>query len=762
MSKQFKLPDIFNGPYIPEEHEEAVYKRWESSDYANPDVCIADGVAGRDAETFSMILPPPNVTGQLHLGHALEHSIQDTIVRFNRMRGKRTVWIPGTDHAAIATQAKVENRLYEQTGKTRHDIGRETFLDRVKKFAQESHDTIVRQIKRMGASVDWSREAYTLDKSRRDAVYTAFKRMYDAGLIYRDNRVVNWDPKGQTTVSDDEVEHEETTGTLYTFRYDTDFPIPIATTRPETKLGDTAVAVHPDDDRYAEYVGEEFNVVFAGTELHIIVIADREIDPEFGTGAVGITPAHSMTDWRLARRHNLPLKQVINEKAEVTDTGTDLDGLPTAAARKRIVASLKKDGLLEKTEEITMNISKAERSGGTIEPLPKLQWFVAVDKPFVPEEMRINGIASGTETTLKEIMRKAVSGGQVEILPDRFEKTYHHWIDKLHDWCISRQIWFGHRIPVYYCRNTQETGTSQTPHSECKEPIVSDTPITKCPHCGGDVEQDPDTLDTWFSSGLWSFSTLGWPDNTDDLRTYHPTTLLNAGHDILFFWVARMIMMSGFLLGDIPFETVYIHGMVRDERGRKFSKSLDNGIEPEEVIDEFGTDALRMSMLVGVGPGNDVNFDLEQVKAYKRFANKIWNGTKFVLMNVDDYNGSGPKTLGENDKKRLSELKETVAEITDDIENYRLYLAAEKLYHYFWHTFADEVIEENKERLYGDDPTEKERGLYVLTTILATTLKMLHPFMPFVTERIWQHMPTFVKKRDLLMVERWPMEQNDS
>jgi valyl-tRNA synthetase len=735
-----KIDDKFLQPYNSQNTENRIYAEWLQSGFFDPDNCIAQGVTSEKAETFSIVLPPPNVTGTLHTGHAMMLAIEDIMVRFARMRGLRTLWIPGTDHAAIATQSKVEKNLAKEKIR-RHDLGREEFLKQVDEFAQASHDTIVSQLKKMGASIDWGREAFTLDEARELAVRTAFKQMYEAGLIYRAGRVVNWDPKGQTTVSDDEVVHEATTGTLYTFRYSADFPIPIATTRPETKVGDVAVAVHPGDERYKKYIDQEYQLEFAGVPLSVKVVADEAVDPEYGTGAVGVTPAHSLTDWEIAERHHLPLKQVINEYAKMQNVSPELEGKKTTEARELVVTWLKEQNLLEKEEKIDMNISQAERSGGIIEPLPKLQWFIDVNKTFVLEHSEIKGIASGAKTTLKEIMTRAVAEGQINILPDRFAKVYFHWIENLRDWCISRQIWYGHRIPVWYKGEEMYVGT--------------DTPA------GDGWTQDPDTLDTWFSSGLWTFSTLGWPEVTSDMGTYYPTTVLETGYDILFFWVARMILMSGFLLGTVPFHTVYLHGLVRDEKGRKISKSLGNNIDPVELIEKYGADALRMALVVGVGPGSDSNLGEPKIKAYKNFANKIWNASRFVLENLpDDFSVANQPALSPADDVCLTELHELVHDVTDDMENYRFYLAAEKLYHYFWHTFADIIIETNKSRLTGHNKTEQHQAAWLLHHILTINLRLLHPFMPFITEEIWPYLPGHGNQ--LLMVTSWPTAADSS
>lgn len=719
-------------PYNSQETEDRIYKRWMDSGFFNPDTLVEKGVTSPDAEPFSIVLPPPNVTGTLHVGHASMLAIEDIMVRYHRMRGKRTLWLPGTDHAAIATQSRVEKIIEKEEKKRKQDLGREEFLKRVEKFAQDSHDTIVHQVKKMGSSVDWSREAYTLDAKRSLAVRTAFKKMYDDGLIYRGYRIVNWDPKGQTTVSDDEVVYQEGKGKLYTFTYTKDFPIPIATTRPETKVGDTAVAVHPDDVRYKEYIGKEFSIMFTGVPLTIRIVGDAAVDPTFGTGAVGVTPAHSQADWEIAQRHNLPIIPVINEYAKLTVDAEHLKGKKTTEARTVIVEWLKNEGLLQKEEEIPQNISTAERTGGTIEPLPKLQWFIDVNKKFTIPHSNITNIASGSETTLKELMHAAVANGQTKIIPERFEKIYFHWINNLRDWCISRQIWFGHRIPVWYRADELYVGTD-------------------APEGAGWI-QDEDTLDTWFSSGLWTFSTLGWPENTKDLETYHPTSVLETGYDILFFWVARMILMSTYLLGNIPFRTVYLHGLVRDGQGRKMSKSLGNIIDPLDMIAKYGADATRLSLIIGTGPGNDTKLSEDKVRGYKNFANKIWNATRFVLSNTEGVTIEQQPELTATDKTYLTQHKAMLGEITSDIESYRFYLAGEKLYHYFWHTFADIIIEEAKKRIQTGSDMEKASAQWTLRHIHQELLRALHPFMPYVTEEIWGIM----HPDKILMVEQWP------
>jgi len=731
------IPEAFLKPYAPDAVEDGIYALWEKSEYFNPDACIRDGIANPDAPAFSMVLPPPNVTGTLHMGHAAMLAIEDLLVRYHRMTGKRTLWIPGTDSAAIATQSKVEKEIYKNEGKTRHDLGREELLLRVNAFAEESKNTIINQTKKMGSSLDWSRYAFTLDEPRYEAVTTAFKRMYDTGLVYRRDRIVNWDPKGQTTISDDEIVHEERTAKMYTFTYGKDFPIAISTTRPETKVGDTAVAVHPDDERYKAYIGTEYDVVFCDVPLHIKIVADESVEKEFGTGALGVTPSHSMTDWEIADRHNLPRLQVINEYAKMTVDGR-LSGKKVGEARDEVVAWLKDEGLLQKEEDISQNVATAERTGGIIEPLPKLQWFIDVNKEFAMGPSEIPGIAEGDTVTLKKLMTAAVENGGVDIFPDRFVKTYYHWINNLRDWCISRQIWYGHRIPVWYRGEEMYCGTT--------------------PPDGEGWQQDNDTLDTWFSSGLWTFSTLGWPHATEDMKNYHPTTLLETGYDILFFWVARMILMSTFHLGQVPFKHVYLHGLVRDSKNRKMSKSLGNIIDPLEMIGKYGADATRLSLIIGAAPGNDVPLSEDRVRGYKHFANKVWNITRFILTSLADQDASQELVLSERDREILAGLTAITEEVTKDLERFHLYLAGEKIYHYVWDELADKILEESKVIINGDDATLKHARQHVLRECLITSLKLLHPFMPYVTETIWQELPTSVRgdERALLMVSSWP------
>ena len=732
--KEFpNIPEKFLKPYDPQNTEARIYKTWEDSGYFNPDNLPLENSRGERlrTETFTIMMPPPNVTGVLHMGHALGTTIQDILIRYNRMRGKKTLWLPGTDHAAIATQSKVEKEIQKSEGKSRHDLGREEMLKRIQAFAQDSHDTIVSQIKTLGASCDWSREAFTLDEKRNLAVNTVFRKMYDDGLIYRAHRIVNWDPKGQTTISDDEIVYEEREAKLYTFKYSKDFPISISTTRPETKVGDVAVAVHPEDTRYQKYIGKTYVVDdFCGVKLEIKIISDEGVDKEFGTGALGVTPAHSMIDWEMAEKNNLPKIPVINEYAKMSVGDERILGKKTTEAREVIVEWLRAEGLLEKEESVKQNVSTAERTNGIVEPLPKLQWFVDVNKE-VP----------GRGKSLKDLTREPVEKSEIEIMPEFFGKTYFHWIDNLKDWCISRQIWYGHRIPVYY---------------RGEEIFVGD----KSP--GEDWKQDEDTLDTWFSSALWTFSTLGWPHSAkatrgaagpeNDLVNFHPTNVIVPAYEILFFWIARMVMMTGYILDDIPFKKIYLTGIVRDAQGRKFSKSLGNGLDPIDIADKFGADAARMALVVGTAPGTDMRIDENKIKGYKNFANKIWNVSRFILQNADEPDMNA--NLVEADQKLLAELGEITKEVTEDLENMRLHLASEKIYSYIWHTLADKILEESKSILgsSGEATESRKRALH---EILQTNLKLLHPFMPFVTEEIWGLLE--IKDKKLLIIEEWPV-----
>lgn len=731
------VPEVFLKPYAPQEHEDTLYQMWEESGFFNPDVCIEKGITDTDAEIFSIVLPPPNVTGTLHMGHAAMLAVEDILVRYNRMRGKRTLWIPGTDSAAIATQAKVETDLYKKEKKTRHDLGREELLKRVEAFAEESKDTIIGQTKKMGSSLDWSRYAFTLDEKRYKAVMTAFKNMYEKGLVYRGARIVNWDPNLQTTVSDDEIEYEEKTDQFYYLKYG---PFTIGTARPETKFGDKYVVMHPDDQRYKEYShGQKIDLEWINGPITATIIKDEAIDMEFGTGVMTITPWHDATDFDIAQRHNLDKEQIIDERGLLLPIAGEFAGQHIKKARAAIIERLQEKGLVEKIDEkYTHNVATNSRGGGTIEPQIKEQWFVDVNKEFAIEHSEIPGIENGQTVTLKKLMRAAVENGGTKIFPDRFEKIYYHWIDNLRDWCISRQIWYGHRIPVWY-KNDEVYCDVEAP-------------------AGEGWQQDPDTLDTWFSSGLWTFSTLGWPEETDDLKTYHPTTVLETGYDIIFFWVARMILMSTFHLGQLPFKNVYLHGLVRDEKGRKMSKSIGNIIDPLDMIEKFGADATRLSLIVGAAPGNDMPLSENKIKGYKHFANKIWNISRFVLTNTADADSVEEPSLSDQDKKILQQLTDTVHEVSGEIEKFSLYLAADKAYHYVWHELADNILEASKPILNSTDKKAKQSRQYVLRQCLTTSLKMLHPFMPYVTEAIWQELPEEMKDSQMLMVSKWSAE----
>jgi valyl-tRNA synthetase len=717
--------------YTAKDWEEALYKKWEQSGFFNPDICIQEKITAPDAPAFSIVLPPPNVTGTLHAGHAVMLALQDILVRYHRMKGDRTLWLPGTDHAAIATQSKVEKILQETEGKSRHDVGREVFLKRVEQFAKDSHDTIVNQCRRMGSSLDWSREAYTLDEKRNLAVRTAFKKMYDDGIIYRGERIVNWDPKMQTTVSDDEIEWQSETIPLYHLQYG---PFVITTARPETKFGDKYVVMHPDDERYADYEqGQKLTLEWINGPINATIIKDEAIDQAFGTGVMTITPWHDNTDFEIALRHQLEREQIIDEQGHLLPiAGPDFVGLPITEARQKIIERLTAKGLVVNIEEnYTHNIAKNSRGGGIIEPQIKKQWFVSVNKEFVRNRNTV---------TLKSLMQEAVRSKKITVLPERFTRTYFHWIDNLRDWCISRQLWYGHRIPVWYKENEMYCGL-EAPQ-------------------GSGWEQDPDTLDTWFSSGLWTFSTLGWPAQSqtsvagkpgpeNDFANYHPTAVLETGYDILFFWVARMILMSEYLLGQVPFQNVYLHGLVRDEQGRKMSKSLGNIIDPLDIIAEYGADAMRLSLVIGSTPGNDTRLSKEKIVAYRNFVNKLWNIGRYTATAVAPemlhWHGQPEKTkLSSADQWILSRFATVQDEVTKHLEHFQISLAAEALRDFTWNEFADWYVEIHK--------VEKNDG--VLITIWNDLLKLWHPFMPYVTEALFQSL--YPNEKSLLLVAPWP------
>ncbi|MEN9557636.1 MAG: valyl-tRNA synthetase, valyl-tRNA synthetase [Candidatus Parcubacteria bacterium] len=711
------LPKAYDASTV----EDAIYAEWEASGMFNPDNLPDRNQSG---EPYCIMMPPPNRTGTLHMGHASMLAIEDLLIRFHRMQGKKTLWVPGTDHAAISTQVKVEQLLIKEGMKDpRKELGREAFLQKVVAFAEGSANTIRNQVRKMGSSCDWSRERYTFDDDRNVAVNALFKMMHEDGIIERGYRVVNWDPQFQTTLSDDEVLTKETTAKLLTFTYDADFPIAISTTRPETKFGDTAVAVHPDDARYKEFIGKTFTPMFCGKQISVTVIADVAVDPTFGTGALGVTPAHSMVDADMAVRHELPTVVVIGADGKMTaEAGPSYAGLTVKEAREKVEHQLEQQGLLQKMEEIPQNLPVAERGGGVVEQLPMRQWFIRVNRPFALRQDTLGKWKQGDDVTLKELMTYAVESGQTSIMPDRFRKTYFHWINNLRDWCISRQIWFGHQIPVWY--KGDDTRVSPT------------SP-------GDGWERDPDTLDTWFSSGAWTFSALGWPNKEEwqKYRAYHPTAVLETGYDILFFWVARMILMSAYAIGEVPFKDVYLHGLVRDEQGRKMSKSLGNVLDPLDLIPKYGTDAVRLSLLMGSTPGQDVKLSEAKVEGFRNFTNKLWNISRFILLSTEGTGGEGQKTLA--DRWIIDRLNTATASVTKKLERYEFSSAGEELRDFTWNDFADWYLEIAKVE-GGKDA--------VLRQVLKTLLPLWHPFMPFVTEHIWKEMGSDTP----LIITPWP------
>lgn len=726
-------------------NEGQIYTNWEEKGYFRPELNMSKDTSydrEKDSKPFVVAIPPPNVTGKLHVGHALGDTLEDIMCRYHRLCGKPTLWIPGMDHAGIATQAVVEKMLRKQNIK-RHELGREKFVDEVWKWKEEYGGIIISQIRRLGASCDWSRERFTLDEGLNKSVNEAFKRLYDKGLIYRGEYIVNWCPKCQTAIADDEVEHIEQSAKLYYFRYDKNFPITIATTRPETKLGDTGVAVNPKDTRYQKYIGKTYEVNIDGAKRNIKVFADRAIDMDFGTGAVGVTPAHSVADWKMAEENNLPVIKIIDEYGRMTSNAGKYQGLKTKEASIKLLDYLKANNLLEKVEDFNNNLSVCYRCQSAIEPLPSKQWFVKM-------------------APLAKRAKEAVRSGKIKIMPKRFEKVYFHWLDNIRDWCISRQLWWGHRIPVWY-RKSADLSKDQ---NDSKNNIyVGTTPPVDIDNW----EQDPDVLDTWFSSSLWPFSTLGWPDKTNDLSYFYPTSVLETAYDILFFWVARMIMMGLELTDEIPFETVYLHGIVRDEHHRKMSKSLGNVLEPVALIDKYGADALRMGLVVGSSPGQDLAVSDTKIKAYRNFSNKIWNASRFVMLRVSDGDlqtgniGSATisnldidqSNLTASDKEILSAHQAMLAEVTTKLDELKFSQAGEIIYDYFWHTFCDKYIELAKTQL--EDKKQQENTKKILIKILSESLIVLHPFTPFVTEAVWQNLTDIYSKLpDSVMLAKWP------
>ena len=706
--------------YNPGEIEGKWYSYWENQGYFHEEV-------DTNKEPFSIVLPPPNVTGMLHMGHALDNTLQDILIRFKRMQGYNVLWMPGTDHAGIATQIKVEEMLAKEEGKSRYDLGREKFVERVWEWKKEYGDTIVKQIRSLGASCDWTRERFTLDDGYYHAVREVFVKLYEKGLIYRGERIINWCPRCATALSDVEVEHEDEHGHLWHIKYpvkgeDNRFVV-VATTRPETMFGDVAVAVNPEDDRYKDLIGKTLVLPFVNREIP--VIADDYVDASFGTGCVKITPAHDPNDFEMGQRHDLESIVVMNNDATMNEGAGKFNGLPREQARKQVVAELQELGLLEKIDDHDHAVGHCSRCNTIIEPMVSKQWFVDM-KP------------------LAEPALKVVKDHEVEFVPERFTKTYVNWLENIRDWTISRQLWWGHRIPAWYC-------------DDCGETIVSREDITECPHCHGHVTQDPDVLDTWFSSGLWPFATMGWPDQTPELKQWYPTSVLVTGYDIIFFWVARMIFMALEFEHEIPFKHVFIHGLVRDSQGRKMSKSLGNGINPLEVIDQYGADALRFTLVTGNTPGNDMRFYMERVEANRNFANKIWNASKFVLMNLTNYDESFVPTADDltlADQWIVQKYNETVQSVTSNLDKFELGEAASSVYDFIWNTYCDWYIELAKPRLYNDGNERDRRTVqYLLVTILRHMLELLHPFMPFVTEHIWQHLP---HEGDSIVVAKWP------
>jgi len=707
--------------YDPKEVEQKWYQYWEENGFFHAE-------ADENRQPFSVVIPPPNVTGQLHMGHALDNTYQDILVRWRRMQGYNTVWVPGTDHAGIATQARVEDHIRETEGKTRHDLGREEFLKRTWAWKEEYGRTILNQLKRLGSSLDWERERFTMDEGCSRAVREVFVRLFEKGWIYQGNYSVNWCPVCSTTLSDIEVEQEDEAGKLYHIRYplaDGSGYVEVATTRPETMLGDTAVAVNPADERYQTVVGKTAIVPLVDREVP--VIADDYVDMEFGTGVVKITPAHDPNDFEIGLRHNLPQVQVIGRDAAMTQEAGRYAGLDRYEARRRVVADLQELGLLVKIEDHQHAVGQCYRCHTVVEPLVSRQWFVKMDELAKP------AIA-------------AVENGEIRFIPERFSKHYLHWMRNLRDWCISRQLWWGHRIPVWYC-------------DQCGEVFASVDEPKACRKCGSEnIRQDPDVLDTWFSSALWPFSTLGWPDETKDLKHFYPTSVLVTGFDIIFFWVARMIVMGYEFMGERPFKEVFIHGLVRDALGRKMSKSLGNGVDPLDAIDEYGADALRFNLVIGVAPGNDMRYIPEKVEAYRNFANKIWNAARFALMNLEDFD-SRKQNLGSldliiPDYWILSRYEFTAKEVTRFLERYDVGEAARVLYDFIWSELCDWYIELIKPRLYGKDGAEtRYAAQYVLWYVLKGTLELLHPFMPFITEEIWQNLP---HDGQTIMLAPWP------
>ena len=707
--------------YNPSEIEDRLYQKWLDKKYFHAEV-------DRSKKPFTIVMPPPNITGKLHMGHALDNTMQDILIRFKRMQGYEALWVPGTDHASISTEVKVTNALKEE-GIDKHELGREGFLKRTWEWKKEYGGTITSQLRKIGSSCDWDRERFTMDEGCSKAVQTVFINLYNKGLIYKGSRIVNWCPVCNTSISDAEVEHEEQAGHFWHINYpvvgEEGRFVEIATTRPETLLGDSALAVNPKDDRYKDLIGKQVQLPL--TDRTIPVIADEYVDMEFGTGVVKITPAHDPNDFEVGKRHNLPEINILNDDATINNLGGKYAGMDRYEARKAMVADLDALGLLVKVEDHVHNVGTHDRCKTTVEPMIKQQWFVKMD----------------------ELIKPAVEGvknGDIELMPASMDKTYFNWTDNIRDWCISRQLWWGHRIPAYYCK-------------DCGEMTVSAEKVCTCPKCGStNVEQDPDTLDTWFSSALWPFSTLGWPEKTEELDYFYPTDVLVTGYDIIFFWVIRMIFSGYEHMGKKPFGKVLFHGLVRDSQGRKMSKSLGNGIDPLEVIEKYGADALRYTLITGNAPGNDMCFYWERVEASRNFANKVWNASRFIMMNDPDNKikttDEQPDNLTAADKWILSKMNHLIAEVTENMEKYELGIAVAKLNDFIWEEFCDWYIEMVKPRLYNDEDTTKNAAIWTLKTVLIDALKLLHPYMPFITEEIFCNIQD---DEESIMISSWPV-----
>ena len=701
--------------YDPKEIEDRLYQKWEENGYFHAEV-------DRSKKPFTIVMPPPNITGQLHMGHALDNTLQDCLTRFKRMQGYSALWLPGTDHASIATEAKVVEKLREQ-GITKEELGREGFLEKVWEWKEEYGGRIVKQLRKMGSSADWERERFTMDEGCNEAVKEVFVNLYNKKLIYRGKRIINWCPVCRTSISDAEVEYEDQAGHFWHLRYplsDGSGYIEMATTRPETMLGDTAVAVNPNDERYKDMVGK--TVILPIVHREIPIVADDYVDMEFGTGVVKITPAHDPNDFEVGLRHNLPVINVLTEDAKIVDDYPEFAGMDRYEAREAIVAALEKEGALVKIEDYSHNVGTCYRCHTTVEPRVSMQWFVAMEELAKPAI-------------------EAVKKGDTKFVPEHFDKTYYHWLENIRDWCISRQLWWGHRIPAFYC-------------DDCGEMVVTKENTCKCPKCGKEMRQDPDTLDTWFSSALWPFSTLGWPNKTEELDYFYPTSVLVTGYDIIFFWVIRMMFSGLEHMGEVPFEKVLIHGLVRDSQGRKMSKSLGNGIDPLEVIDKYGADALRLSLVTGNAPGNDMRFYWERVEASRNFANKIWNASRFIMMNLDkaDSTDVALADLAPADKWILSKMNTLAKDVTENMENYDLGVAVQKIYDFIWEEFCDWYIEMVKPRLWSETDSTKAAALWTLKTVLSESLKLLHPYMPFITEEIFLNLTD----EETIMLSKWP------